>query len=143
MEILKSYALSFLGLPYIWGGNDPMTGYDCSGVVQEILASVGMDPPGDQTAQTLYDFFHTQSMVSWNKPGIGTLVFYGKSVTQITHVAFMLDQYRTIEAGGGDSTCVDSKSASKKHAFIRIRLVDHRPDRVAMLRPSYSSIGVP
>jgi hypothetical protein len=35
--------LQFLNLPYIWGGDD-FKGYDCSGLVQELYAMIGIDP---------------------------------------------------------------------------------------------------
>jgi cell wall-associated NlpC family hydrolase len=141
VQTLREYAMSFNGLPYIWGGDDPVVGMDCSGLVQEILASVGMDPPGDQTAQGLFD--HFQKTALWNKYGLGALAFYGESVSKITHVAFMLDQYRIIEAGGGGSKSTSPAAASAQNAFVRIRLIKRRPDLVAVLKPSYASIGVP
>jgi cell wall-associated NlpC family hydrolase len=57
MDLLIQYAMSFIGVPYRWGGSNPITGFDCSGLVQEILKSVYMDPPGDQTAEALYQYF--------------------------------------------------------------------------------------
>jgi cell wall-associated NlpC family hydrolase len=140
MELLLRYALSFVGLPYIWGGDDPILGFDCSGLVQEILASAGMDPPGDQTAQGLYNFFEKTS--AYNKYGLGALAFYGESVTKITHVAFMIDTYRVVEAGGGGSSSKTANDAAKLNAYVRVRLVKHRKDLVAVLKPTYSPIGM-
>lgn len=135
MEILRSYALSFLHRPYRWGGDDPISGLDCSGLTQEILASIGMDPPGDQTAQSLFDHFsHNGSYNSW---GVGALAFYGKSAKEITHVGFCVDNYRMVEAGGGDSTTISLTEAIKRNAFVRIRLIKARKDLIAVIRPYY------
>lgn len=140
MDLLRNYALQFVGIPYIWGGSNPIVGFDCSGFVQELLASVGIDPPGDQSAQNLFDYF--EKISTWNVFGCGSIAFYGGSVTKITHVAMMLDTYRIIEAGGGDSSCVSPALAAKKNAFIRVRLIKHRSDLVAVLRPRYATIGI-
>lgn len=140
MELLKLYALRFVGTPYTWGGDDSIYGYDCSGFVQELLASVGMDPPGDQTAQGLFN--HFEKNAKWNSYGIGALAFYGKSVTQIIHVAMMLDQWRIIEAGGGGSKTLTREDAAKHNAYIRIRHIKSRPDLVAVLKPQYVTIGM-
>lgn len=140
MEHLIDYAKSFLGKPYIWGGEHPCIGFDCSGLVQEILKSAGLDPQGDQTAQGLHDYFESSS--THGVYAAGSLAFYGKSVTEITHVAFCIDPYRMIEAGGGDSSCVDTVSAVRKGAFVRMRLITARKDLVAILKPRYSTIGL-
>jgi cell wall-associated NlpC family hydrolase len=140
MDLLIRYAMSFVGLPYRWGGDDPMEGFDCSGLVQEILASAGMDPPGDQTAQALYDHFEKTGTVGAVGPGV--LAFYGQSVRKITHVGFCIDQYRMVEAGGGGSRTINLKAAVDQNAYVRIRLVTTRKDLVATINPRYKPIGV-
>ncbi len=38
-------ALRYLGVPYRWGGTDPSTGFDCSGLVQHVFADLGVALP--------------------------------------------------------------------------------------------------
>ncbi|MBM6401459.1 transglycosylase SLT domain-containing protein [Phycicoccus sonneratiae] len=38
-------ASQYLGVPYVWGGTDPRTGLDCSGLVQRAYADVGVSLP--------------------------------------------------------------------------------------------------
>jgi len=135
MVNLQAYALSFLGLPYIWGGSSPLNGFDCSGLVQEILMAAGVDPKGDQTAQGLFDYFSNNG--NFSRYGLGSLAFYGKSAKAITHIGFCLDSLLMIEAGGGDSTCIDVKSSQAKGASIRMRPIKYRTDLVAVIKPHY------
>lgn len=140
MNTLITYAMSFIGRPYKYGGDDPMSGFDCSGFVQELLASVGLDPKGDQTAQGLYDALAISSTHGVYGPGV--IAFYGESVRKITHVAFCVDSYRMIEAGGGGSATLTAEDAAKQNAYIRMRLIKSRKDMVATLKPVYYTIGV-
>lgn len=142
MEYIVAYALSFVGTPYIYGSNHPEIGLDCSGLVCEILKSGGaIGTKEDLSAQQIFDRFQHDGR--WNQFGPGTLAFYGKSVTQITHVAIMIDNLRIVEAGGGDSTTVTVKDAVAKNAFVRVRPVKYRGDLVALIRPPFPLIGVP
>jgi cell wall-associated NlpC family hydrolase len=38
-------AKKYLGVPYVWGGTDPKTGLDCSGLVQRVYKDLGIDLP--------------------------------------------------------------------------------------------------
>ena len=133
IETLVKYAYQFVGLPYRWGGDDTIDGFDCSGLVQELYASIGFDPPGDQTAQALYEHFKSVSHEKLLKPG--ALAFYGKSEDKITHVAMFIDEKRIIEAGGGGSHTQTKEDAAIQNAYIRIRPYDRRKDLVATLYP--------
>lgn len=48
---LLDYAMSLRGVPYKWGGSDPTSGLDCSGLVQTVFKQFGINLPrvaGDQ-----------------------------------------------------------------------------------------------
>lgn len=38
-------AAEHLGVPYLWGGTDPVKGFDCSGLVQDAYRAVGVEMP--------------------------------------------------------------------------------------------------
>ena len=44
-EAVVARAKTYLGVPYVWGGDDPKTGLDCSGLVQQVYADLGYDLP--------------------------------------------------------------------------------------------------
>lgn len=134
-HVLEISAVAFVGAPYRWGGENPMGGFDCSGLVQEILRAVGMDPAGDQTAQMLYDYFKTRSDSDARQ--FGALTFYGTSLSRISHVGFMLDDVHMVEAGGGGSSTLTVDDAIKRDAFVRIRPYNVRRDLVAVVNPRY------
>lgn len=137
LGVVLNYSTMFIGLPYIWGGSHPSQGYDCSGLVQEILASVGFDPIGDQTAQTLYNSLLNSCILLGKVPQAGAILFFGSSLNEITHVAFAIDDRHMIEAGGGGSTSKTVKDAIGQGAFVRVRPIASRKDLVACLLPKY------
>lgn len=135
MDILIKYALSWLGIPYIWGGQS-RSGVDCSGLVQCILQSVGASPTNDYSAHGLYLYFlaHGHQLT---EPVAGAICFYGTEDRMI-HVAFCVDDWRIIEAGSGNSKIKSVEDAKAANAFVRIRPVAYRKDLYAILMPRYS-----
>lgn len=127
------YCLTFLNQPYRWGGDDPMAGFDCSGLILELYNFLLLAPRGDRTAQQIYEFFKNESHRGYRK--IGALAFYGKDKDSITHIAMFLDENRIIEAGGGGRDTTTLEAAIKRNAFVRVRYYLDRTDLVDVLVP--------
>lgn len=136
-KLLYDYAMALLKIPYKWGGSNPLSGFDCSGLVQELLSAVGMDLPGDQNAQAYYNHFSKTENGTFHVIGPGALYFYGKSVTEITHITMGVEDRYCIGANGGGSKTVDLKTADQQNAFSKIRPFDYRDDLVAIIMPRY------
>ena len=49
-----SIALQYLGVPYVWGGSSPSTGFDCSGFVAYVFSQVGISLPHHAASQYGY-----------------------------------------------------------------------------------------
>jgi cell wall-associated NlpC family hydrolase len=112
-------AWSLYGIPYKWGGDDPMYGYDCSGFVIEILQSVGiLDSRGDWTAAGLYRKFFDKRI---DNPQCGALAFYKHTGGTVYHVKYCVNDELTLGADGGGSTTTDLNKAASKNAFIKLR----------------------
>ncbi len=63
-------AMSYLGVPYVWGGASP-SGFDCSGFVMYVYAQVGISLPHNAAMQYGYG-----SPVSRDQLAAGDLVFF-------------------------------------------------------------------
>lgn len=134
--LITEYAKTFLGNNYLWGGDSPLKGFDCSGLVLECLKSIGfVSAKTDMTAQGLYQFFIVNGLSAGVKEG--AICFYGKSAREIVHVALMLNTQQIIEAGGGDSSTTSLDAAKQQGAFVRVRPYNYRNDLVAIIQPNY------
>lgn len=129
----KQILLTYLHLPYRWGGDNPIYGFDCSGLVQDVLSIVGLRPHGDKTAAGLLEHF----LICGKTDAIetGTLLFFGN--VHPTHVAIAFDGTFMLEAGGGDNKVLTVSDAIKRNAFIRIRPIASRRDLITAINLKY------
>lgn len=133
---ISEYAQKFIGAPYIWAGDGSgakFNGWDCSGLVLECLWALGILPQKDMTAQGIHDAIMDKSghVVPRMYIAADDLLFFGKDVHHITHVAIALDNLLMVEAGGGGSKC---KTPATSTGMVRVRPIESRRDLVAALR---------
>lgn len=135
-KIMWSVMKKMLFDAYKWGGDD-FTGWDCSGAVQEVLMSVGLDPKGDQSSRGLYAYFKLPMnglIINRKKIKFGTLLFFGRK-DHISHVAIAITDTLMWEAGGGGSKTKTKEDAARLNAYIRFRPINRRSDLVAQIMP--------
>ncbi len=128
LMIARMAAFKMLYNPYIWGGNSPIKGLDCSGFVIEILKSIGRLPSlGDWTAQGLFDAFSSKRIDETDLCE-GCLIFWKNDDGRANHVEYALNPYLSIGARGGRSIKTE-KDVIEKGAYIKIRPWKDRPQR--------------
>lgn len=131
---ISEYALKFVGKPYVWAGDGSGKcggGFDCSGLVLECLWAFGILPKGDMTAQKLNDKLYAMGWRQGLSIKEGDVLFFGKDVHHITHVALAIGDGLMVEAGGGGSKC---KTVATSTGMVRVRPIASRKDLVAALR---------
>jgi cell wall-associated NlpC family hydrolase len=88
-----AFALSQLGVPYVFGGEGP-GGYDCSGLVQAAYRTAGIDLP--RTAQEQYEAGPHLPNGAQLQPG--DLVFFGQGPSDVTHVGIVVRPGEMVDA---------------------------------------------
>lgn len=129
---LVSTARTFLGKPYVWGGeSDSEGGYDCSGFLYVVLKKCGMNVQ----RTTAQGFSRLGKAVGSIKSG--DLLFFGKSKNNITHVAIAISDSQMIESIGTSKNTKNNKGKG-----ITISSINRRSDLVLIKRiVAYESEG--
>jgi len=93
-SVIVADAEAYLGTPYVWGGEKPGVGFDCSGLVQWVYAEAGISLP--RVAQDQYDAGPHLPAGATLYPG--DLVFFGGGPTDVEHVGIYVGHGEMIDA---------------------------------------------
>jgi cell wall-associated NlpC family hydrolase len=122
MNDIVSYLEKFLGTGYELGGeiNPQDGGVDCSGFILEGLRAFGLWGMSDDTAQGIFNKFKSNQVQKIDR---GCLLFFGKSIKEITHISIARNDWQMLESGGNDKT-----------GMVRFRPIKWRSDLVAIIK---------
>jgi cell wall-associated NlpC family hydrolase len=98
-----TYALKFVGNPYVWGGESLTRGADCSGFVQSVYGDFGYSIPRVSRDQATYGKKVSESDL---KPG--DLIFYANSSGRVNHVAMYIGNGKIVQAANSRQGIITS-----------------------------------
>lgn len=96
-DIIINEAVKYKGYPYVWGGSNPSTSFDCSGLVQWCYGIAGISMP--HNAQAQYD---KMQHITLEEAEPGDLVFFTGTTdggSYITHVGIYIGDDKMFHAG--------------------------------------------
>lgn len=135
-------AQRYLGVRYKWGGTNPSTGLDCSGLVQRAYADVGVNLPRTSQEQANVG----QSVTSLAQAQPGDLVFFDAGPTGPGHVGIYMGGGQMIDAPH-TGTDVQIQTIIGEPVAIRRVFSSESPPAWSSISgptsPSGSSLGVP
>lgn len=87
-------AMSYLGTPYVWGGNGRQ-GVDCSGLIQQSLKAIGVDMP-----RVSSDQINSGVRIATSKLQPGDMIGWDENSRNVgaDHIAFYIGNNQIIEA---------------------------------------------
>lgn len=98
---LVENAKELLGVKYVWGGNTPQSGLDCSGLLYYIQKKAGSEV-GDLTAD---GYSKLGKKIPIGEQKVGDFLFFGYPVT---HCAIFIGNGYMIESRGGRKNTADN-----------------------------------
>lgn len=123
-DVAVRYLWTLLGLPYAWSGDDSVGGYDCSGLVMEILKAVGLE--NHKTDKTADQLWLKYSLTKVDFGCAGCLVFWFNADGRAIHVEMMANDLHVIGASGGGSKTLTREDAIRHNAYVKLRPIGYR-----------------
>ena len=91
---LVQTAMLYKGYAYTWGGMSPLTGFDCSGLVNYVCAQHGISL--HRVAQDIYSYDGV--FVGWNELQPGDILCFGYGPYSVGHVGIYIGNNQMIHA---------------------------------------------
>lgn len=127
IDRFMTYLNTFIGMPYLWGGTTPAKlntagkyvsgGFDCSGLVQYVYKSIGINLP-----RTTMDQVKVGTSVNLNSLQKGDLVFFRTNSlipNQVSHAGIYVGNNKFIQSPKtGDVIKTSILSGYYKNAFV-------------------------
>ena len=106
-ELIVRLAERYLGLPYLYGGSSPQTGFDCSGYTGYLYARFGVSLPRSARAQ-----HESKQLTATQEPRPGDLVFFKIDHRRVSHVGMYV----------GENVFIHSPRTGKSIEYADLRL---------------------
>ncbi len=113
---IASYALQFVGNPYVYGGSSLTNGTDCSGFSQSVFRKFGISLP-----RTSRDQAGVGKKISVSSAKAGDLIFYARN-GRINHVAICIGGGRVVHASN-PSTGITTSNINYRTPYCARRIV--------------------
>lgn len=113
---IASYALQFVGNPYVYGGSSLTHGTDCSGFSQSVFRKFGISLPRTSGEQSTVG-----KKISVSSARAGDLIFYARN-GHVNHVAICIGGGRVVHASN-PSTGITTSNINYRTPYCARRIV--------------------
>lgn len=104
---IVSTSMEYIGVPYVFGGNNPRTGLDCSAYVKLVFSRVGINLPRTADAQ-----FERGTPVAITELVPGDAVFFQTYTAGASHVGIYIGEGNFIHASSSRGVTISSLGSS-------------------------------
>ncbi len=110
---IANQALKYEGLPYVWAGNSPKHGFDCSGLTQFVVRKV----TGQDITHSVDLQWNHGTWIDWGKWKRGDLIFFENTYKKgLSHVGIYVGRNRFVHAENEQTGVVVTDIESEYYA---------------------------
>ena len=95
----------YIGVPYVWGGNTPTQGFDCSGFLVYVFNKQGVSLP-----RTMAQIWNVTTPVS--SPSVGDIVYFETYKPGASHGGIYIGNNKFIHAGSSSGVTISDLTSS-------------------------------
>ncbi len=95
----------YIGVPYVWGGNTPTQGFDCSGFLVHVFKKQGISLP-----RTMAQMWNVTTAVS--SPSVGDIVYFTTYKPGASHGGIYIGNNKFIHAGSSTGVTISDMNSS-------------------------------
>ena len=95
----------YIGVPYVWGGNTPTQGFDCSGFLVYVFNKQGVSLP-----RTMAQMWNVTTPVS--SPSVGDIVYFETYKPGASHGGIYIGNNKFIHAGSSSGVTISDLTSS-------------------------------
>ncbi|MCA0170441.1 peptidoglycan-binding protein [Bacillus sp. RAR_GA_16] len=104
MDLIADASL-YIGVPYVWGGNTPTQGFDCSGFLVYVFNKQGVSLP-----RTMAQMWNVTTAVS--SPSVGDIVYFTTYKPGASHGGIYIGNNKFIHAGSSTGVTISDMTSS-------------------------------
>lgn len=127
-------------IPYLWGGDDPAIGLDCSGFVAAMFYELSRTAIDIRATHNTVALWTQLDVVAKEQAQAGDIAFYGpRPERPVSHVMLYLGDGVVIGQPYGDQFSTDPATSKKEGRTSKCLPLLYRQDLVGFRRPRYAA----
>lgn len=126
-------AIGLIGVPYLHGSNDPLSGLDSFGFLHVMWSIAEKAIPAVSSLDALVRFSKIESLDVIRTDVVGGIALYASKTGLVNHCMYLLNEALVIGAVGGNRYTRDTQLAFKRDAVVKVKPLEYRPGLIGFV----------
>lgn len=126
-KAMAKVAIGLIGVPYLHGSNDPLSGLDSFGFINAMWSITNGVSPAIHSLEELVRLSHIEPADVDRSSVVGGIALYAGKTGVVNHCMYLLNEALAVGAVGGNRYTRDTKLALKRDAVVKVKPLEYRP----------------